>query len=105
MSFLNDLFHVFDGLCDQYNVYKVETIGDCYVATVGLVTGNMLSKKLYASDLTLQDFMRDNKEARNYLKEKVEDHLDQSYFYLAQASPKVADEMLKMILDPKMTPK
>ena len=53
---------------------------------------------------TLRDWMRDNKEARNYLKEKVEDHLDQSYFYLAQASPKVADEMLKMILDPKVKP-
>ena len=50
---------------------------------------------------TLRDWMRDNKEARNYLKEKVEDHLDQSYFYLAQSAPKVADEMLKMILDPK----
>jgi len=53
---------------------------------------------------TLRDWMRDNKEARNYLKEKVEDHLDQSYFYLAQSAPKVADEMLKMILDPKVKP-
>ena len=33
---------------------------------------------------TLRDWIRDNKEARNFLKEKVEDHLDQSYFYLAQ---------------------
>ena len=41
---------------------------------------------------------------KQILKEKVEDHLDQSYFYLAQASPKVADEMLKMILDPKVKP-
>jgi len=47
---------------------------------------------------TLRDWMRDNKEARNYLKEKVEDHLDQSYFYLAQAAPKVGEEMLKMNL-------
>merc|ERR1719171_658286 len=39
MVFLNDLFEVFDGLCDDFNVYKVETVGDCYVATVGVVTG------------------------------------------------------------------
>ena len=53
---------------------------------------------------TLRDWMRDNKEARNYLKEKVEDHLDQSYFYLAQSAPKVADEMLKILLDTKVKP-
>ncbi|UPR01694.1 nucleotide cyclase [Chloropicon primus] len=38
--FLNDLFVTFDQLCDDFNVYKVETVGDCYVATVGVVTGN-----------------------------------------------------------------
>ena len=53
---------------------------------------------------TLRAWMRDNKAARNYLREKVEDHLDQSYFYLAQSAPKVADEMLKMILNPKVKP-
>merc|ERR1711970_32643 len=42
MVFLNDLFQVFDCLCDDFNVYKIETIGDCYVATVGLVTGRMI---------------------------------------------------------------
>jgi class 3 adenylate cyclase len=39
MVFLNELFQRFDKMCDEYNVYKVETVGDCYVATVGLVTG------------------------------------------------------------------
>jgi len=39
MAFLNDLFQTFDKMCDEFNVYKVETVGDCYVATVGLVTG------------------------------------------------------------------
>jgi len=39
MQYLNRLFEVFDSLCDDFNVYKIETIGDCYVATVGLVTG------------------------------------------------------------------
>lgn len=65
MSFLNDLFNVFDGLCDQYNVYKQETIGDCYVATVGLVTGNMVSSRLYGKDQTLRDFMRGQEAVAN----------------------------------------
>ena len=43
MVFLNDLFQVFDGMCDQYNVHKLETVGDCYVATVGVVTGELVS--------------------------------------------------------------
>merc|ERR1711985_230118 len=46
MVFLNDLFHVFDGMCDEYNVYKLETVGDCYVATVGVVTGMIVSQEL-----------------------------------------------------------
>ncbi|PNH12621.1 Soluble guanylate cyclase 88E [Tetrabaena socialis] len=37
MSFLNDLFTRLDGLLDNYGVYKVETIGDCYVAAGGLM--------------------------------------------------------------------
>merc|ERR1712144_99589 len=45
MVFLNDLFQVFDGMCDEYNVYKIETIGDCYVAAVGVVTGELVSSK------------------------------------------------------------
>ena len=45
MGFLNNLFQAFDELCDQHNVYKIETIGDCYVAAVGIVTGKMLMKR------------------------------------------------------------
>ena len=41
MEYLNDLFLVFDGLCDDYDVYKVETVGDQYVAAVGVVHGKM----------------------------------------------------------------
>ena len=32
MSFLNNVFESLDHLTDMYNVYKVETVGDCYVA-------------------------------------------------------------------------
>merc|ERR1712190_135959 len=48
MVFLNELFQVFDGLCDDFNVYKIETVGDCYVATVGVVTGERVSSKVDA---------------------------------------------------------
>ena len=41
MEYLNDLFLIFDTLCDKYDVYKVETVGDQYVAAVGVVTGVM----------------------------------------------------------------
>jgi class 3 adenylate cyclase len=38
MAFLNDLFSRLDELTTAYGVYKVETIGDCYMVAGGLVT-------------------------------------------------------------------
>eukprot|EP01024_Parvocaulis_polyphysoides_P010246 TRINITY_DN13420_c0_g1_i1.p1 TRINITY_DN13420_c0_g1~~TRINITY_DN13420_c0_g1_i1.p1 ORF type:complete len:233 (-),score=7.57 TRINITY_DN13420_c0_g1_i1:310-1008(-) len=38
MSMLNQLYLQFDQLCESLGVYKVETIGDCYVAAGGLET-------------------------------------------------------------------
>jgi len=43
MVFLNDLFQGFDSLCEDFHVYKVETVGDCYVASVGVVTGEVIN--------------------------------------------------------------
>ncbi|KAG2434972.1 hypothetical protein HYH02_012167 [Chlamydomonas schloesseri] len=37
MSFLHTLFSRFDAMLDEYAVYKVETIGDCYMVAGGLM--------------------------------------------------------------------
>lgn len=34
MAFLNGLYSAYDALCDELGVYKVETVGDCYVSCV-----------------------------------------------------------------------
>eukprot|EP00045_Choanoeca_perplexa_P006489 m.55473 g.55473 ORF g.55473 m.55473 type:complete len:336 (-) comp13653_c0_seq5:497-1504(-) len=36
MDMLNELFSKFDALCEKYNVFKVETIGDAYMVASGL---------------------------------------------------------------------
>lgn len=37
MGFLNALFGEFDSLLVKYNIFKLETVGDCYVTVSGLV--------------------------------------------------------------------
>ena len=36
-SFLNQLYSMYDDLANKHNIYKLETVGDCYVAVAGLM--------------------------------------------------------------------
>ena len=40
MTFLNELFSIFDNLTDKYGVQKIETAGDCYIAATGILEGD-----------------------------------------------------------------
>ncbi|KAG1680943.1 hypothetical protein FOA52_009902 [Chlamydomonas sp. UWO 241] len=37
MNFLNTLYETFDGLVDDYGMYKLDTVGDCYIVVAGLI--------------------------------------------------------------------
>lgn len=37
LAFLNELFSRFDALVDHHGVHKVETAGDCYIVSAGVV--------------------------------------------------------------------
>lgn len=37
MNFLNELYEIFDNLSDDYNMYKLDIVGDCYIVVAGLI--------------------------------------------------------------------
>jgi class 3 adenylate cyclase len=45
ISKLNDLFLIFDEICEQNNLEKIKTIGDCYMAAGGLPISNTTNAK------------------------------------------------------------
>jgi class 3 adenylate cyclase len=52
VEFVSELFGTFDRLCDKYMVYKVETIGDAYIAGQGVVQMVVDGKMELTSTLT-----------------------------------------------------
>lgn len=56
---LNELFVLFDTLTDQHKVYKVETIGDAYLAVAGCPTPNTRHAECVADlAITARDALR-----------------------------------------------
>lgn len=37
MHFLNELYEAFDNLVDDYGMYKLDIVGDCYIVVAGLI--------------------------------------------------------------------
>ena len=43
MNFLNELYQSFDDLVDDYGMYKLDIVGDCYIVVAGLIKEDQAS--------------------------------------------------------------
>ena len=53
IEFLNDLYNLFDDRIDNYDVYKVETIGDAYMVASGIPVSNGTHHAVEISKMSL----------------------------------------------------
>ena len=43
MNFLNELYQSFDDLVDDFGMYKLDIVGDCYIVVAGLIKEDQAS--------------------------------------------------------------
>ena len=60
MTFLNQLFTIFDSLCDVYGAQKVETAGDCYIAASGILNTDEEGFSVVKQNSSLSESGRDD---------------------------------------------
>ena len=74
MNLLNYIFGYFDKLTTIYNIYKLETVGDCYVAVCGLVKKdqNGINRCSFENDNGISNFIEDANNLYKFAKKCLE---------------------------------
>jgi class 3 adenylate cyclase len=99
MTFLNELFTRFDQLCEAFSVYKVETVGDCYVAAVGVVTGVVSTHSVGEGEtLSLSEEDEDDLAEKVKLKKKRREGAVQNTLCLVRFARAILEDTRHMVL-------